>query len=75
MNVQTELIPYNEIRTAKNAYKLIVESGRPIESVALDIQVSDRLIYYWATGKRSPSIKHLYALSQLFKVPIESILN
>ena len=45
MNAQTELKPYDEIRTAKNAYKLIVESGRSIESVALDIQASDRLIY------------------------------
>ena len=34
MNAQTELKPYDEIRTAKNAYKLIVESGRSIESVA-----------------------------------------
>ena len=75
MNAQTELKPYDEIRTAKNAYKLIVESGRSIESVALDIQASERLIYYWANGERSPNIKHLYALSQLFQVPIESILG
>ena len=75
MNAQTELKPYDEIRTAKNAYKLIVESGRSIESVALDIQASDRLIYYWANRERSPNIKHLYALSQLFQVPIESILG
>ena len=75
MNAQTELKPYDEIRTAKNAYKLIVESGRSIESVALDIQASDRLIYYWANGERSPNIMHLYALSQLFQVPIESILG
>ena len=33
------------------------------------------LIYYWANGERSPNIKHLYALSQLFQVPIESILG
>ena len=75
MNAQTELKPYDEIRTAKNAYKLIVESGRSIESVALDIQASDRLIYYWSNGERSPNIKHLYALSQLFQVPIVSILG
>ena len=75
MSAQTELKPYDEIRTAKNAYKLIVESGRSIESVALDIQVSDRLIYYWTNGERSPNIKHLYALSQLVQVPIESILG
>ena len=75
MNAQTELKPYDEIRTAKNAYKLIVESGRSIESVALDIQTSDRLIYYWANGERSPNIKYLSALSQLFQVPIESILG
>ncbi len=75
MNTQSELTPYNEKQTAKNAYKMIVESGRSIESVALDLQVSDRLIYYWANGKRSPNIRHLFALSQLFQVPIESILG
>ena len=75
MNTQSELTPYNEKQTAKNAYKMIVESGRSSESVALDLQVSDRLIYYWASGKRSPNIRHLFALSQLFQVPIESILG
>ena len=75
MNAQTELKPYDEIKATKNAYKLIVESGRSIESVALDIHDSDRLIYYWANRERSPNIKHLYALSLLFQVPIESILG
>ena len=75
MNTQSELTPYNEKQTAKNAYQMIIESGRSIESVALDLQVSDRLIYYWANGKRSPNIRHLFALSQLFQVPIEGILG
>ena len=67
MTAQTELKPYDEIRTAKNAYKLIVESGRSIESVALDIQASDRLIYYWANGEHQASICSFTAVPSSYR--------
>ena len=65
----------NKKQTAKNAYRMIVESSYSIESVALTLDISDRLIYYWQEGKRSPSIEHIYGLSQLFGVSMESILS
>ena len=64
----------NKKQTARNAYKMIIESSYSIESVALSLNISDRLIYYWQEGKRSPSIEHVYGLSQLFGVSMESIL-
>ncbi len=64
----------NKERLAKNVYRMIIESRYSIESVALSLDISERLIYYWQEGKRSPAIEHVYGLSQLFNVPIESIL-
>ena len=69
-----EIKKLNKKQVAKNAYRMIVESQYSIESVALSLNVSDRLIYYWQEGKRTPNIEHIYGLSQLFGVSVESIL-
>lgn len=69
-----EIKKLNKKQVAKNAYRIIVESQYSIESVALSLNVSDRLIYYWQEGKRTPNIEHIYGLSQLFGVSVESIL-
>ena len=64
----------NKKQIAQNAYRMIIESSYSIESVALSLDISDRLIYYWQEGKRFPNIEHVYGLSQLFGVSVESIL-
>ena len=69
-----ELKKLNKKQVAQNAYRMIIESNYSIESVALSLDISERLIYYWQEGKRFPSIEHLYGLSQLFRVSMESIL-
>lgn len=69
-----DLKELNELKVAKNAYRLIMESKFSIESVAYSLNISERIIYYWGAGKRCPNIKHLYGLSQLFNVSMESIL-
>lgn len=73
-NIMDRIKKLNKKQTAQNAYKMIIESSYSIESVALTLDISDRLIYYWQEGKRYPSIEHLYGLSQLFGVSMESIL-
>ena len=65
----------NRKQVAKNAYKMIIESEYSIESVALSLNISERLIYYWQEGRRSPNVEHVYGLSQLFGVSVESILD
>ena len=65
----------NRKQVAKNAYKMIIESKYSIESVALSLNISERLIYYWQEGRRSPNVEHVYGLSQLFGVSVESILD
>lgn len=69
-----ELKKLNKISVAKNAYKMIIDSKRPIEKVAESLGISERAIYYWQKGKRSPSLEQIYGLSQLFNVSMESIL-
>lgn len=69
-----DLKKLNKRKVAQNAYRLIVESGQPIEFVALSLEISDRTIYYWQEGKRTPNMDNLYGLSQLFGVSMESIL-
>ena len=68
----------NKKQVAKNAYRMIVEriaqSGESIESIAITLEISERTIYYWQAAKRSPSADHLYRLSQLLGVSMESIL-
>ena len=69
-----ELKKLNKSKVARNAYRMIAESRQPIEVVALSLGISERTIYYWQEGKRSPSLDTVYGLSQLFKVSMESIL-
>ena len=68
----------NKKQVAKNAYRMIVErsvqSGESIGFIALSLGISERTIYYWQETKRSPSADHLYRLSQLLGVSMESIL-
>lgn len=64
----------NKRQVAKNACKLIIESGHSIEFVALSLCISERTIYHWQTGRSSPNVQHIYGLSQLFEVSMESIL-
>jgi len=68
----------NKKQVARNAYRMIVEriaqSGESIESIAITLEISERTIYYWQAAKRSPSADHLYRLSQLLGVSMESIL-
>ena len=71
----------NKKQVARNAYRRIVEriaqsgeSSEAIESIAITLEISERTIYYWQAAKRSPSADHLYRLSQLLGVSMESIL-
>lgn len=69
-----EVKKLNKKQLAQKAYRMIIESSYSIETMALSLNISNRLIYYWQEGKRYPSIEHIYGLSQLFGVSMESIL-
>ena len=59
---------------ARNVRRMIAESTLTKEDIADLLDVTPRLVYYWQKGEKVPNIQHLYGLSQLFKVSMESIL-
>ena len=76
-----EVCAMNEIKKldkkqmTQNVCSLLAKSGKSFESIALYLGISDRLIYYWQEGERSPNLEHIYGISQLLGVSVESILN
>lgn len=75
VNCMNEIKKLNKKQTAKNICNLILKSSETFESVALYLGISDRVIYYWQEGKRFPNLEHVYGISQLFGVSMESILT
>ncbi len=73
-DVMNELKKLNKKRVAQNVGRLLAESQLPNEEIADRLEVSSRILYLWQTGKRLPNTEHVYGLSQLFKVSMESIL-
>ena len=73
-DIMNEVKKLNKKLVAKNIRRMISESGYTIESIAADLEISDRLIYYWLNGKRTPALENVYGLAQLFNVSMESIL-
>lgn len=69
-----EIKKLNKAELIKNVRRMIAESRFSIEWIALSLQISERVIYYWLKGERAPAIEHVYGLSQLFNVSMESIL-
>ncbi len=52
-----EVKKLNKKLVAKNIRRMISESGCTIESIAAELEISDRLIYYWLNGKRTLRLK------------------
>ena len=69
-----EIKKLDKKRVARNVGRLIAESNWSNEEIAFQLDISLRLIYYWQKGERIPKIEHVYGLSQLFEVSMESIL-
>lgn len=73
-NVMNEVKKLNKSTVSHNIRRMVSESGFTIENIATELEVSERLIYYWLNGKRTPALENIYGLSQLFNISMESIL-
>lgn len=69
-----EVKKLNKSTVSHNIRRMISESGFKIENIATELGISERLIYYWLNGKRTPALENIYGLSQLFNISMESIL-
>ncbi len=69
-----EVKKLNKSTVSHNIRRMVSKSGFTIENIATELEVSERLIYYWLNGKRTPALENIYGLSQLFNISMESIL-
>lgn len=66
----------NVLETGQRIRKIMEERGYTVGDVQeyLDL-VTPQSIYHWFRGRNLPTIDNLYALSQLFQVPIDEMVS
>ncbi len=63
------------VETGKNLKRIIRERGYSVKDIQGYLNLGTvQSIYHWLDGKSLPTIDHLYALSDLFKLPIDSLI-
>lgn len=62
-------------KTGLNLHKIMNERGITAKDVQKYLNLASvQSVYYWWNGINMPTIDNLYALSQLLRVPIDSIV-
>ncbi|MDD6590173.1 MAG: helix-turn-helix transcriptional regulator [Anaerobutyricum hallii] len=66
----------NQRETGKRISLFMQEQGLSAKEVQQFMGLaSPQSVYFWIKGRNLPSIDHMYALSELFQVPIDAILS
>lgn len=62
-------------RTGQNIKHIMIRHGFAVKDVQEFLRLSTpQSIYHWFDGRNLPTIDNLYALSELFHVPIDALL-
>ena len=62
-------------RTGINLKRIMVQRGISVKDIQKFLHLgSVQSVYYWLNGVSLPSVDNLYALSQLFQVPIDDLI-
>ena len=62
-------------KTGVNLRRIMDERGLTVKDVKQYLHLgSVQSIYYWLNGECLPSVDNLYALSQLFQIPVDDML-
>lgn len=65
----------NTIKTGKNIKKYMDVCGLSVKDVQKALNLASvQAVYYWINGRNIPSLENMYVLSELFMVPIDSIV-
>lgn len=65
----------NPIETGKNLKRIMLQNGYSVKDIQFYLNLGTvQSIYHWLDGKSLPTIDHLYALSELFQLPIDSMI-
>lgn len=63
-------------KTGENIRRLMKEKGYSVSYLQKYLKLSTtQSIYHWFQGRNLPSVDNLYALSALFQVPIDAMLE
>ncbi|MGN0425063.1 MAG: helix-turn-helix domain-containing protein [Acetatifactor sp.] len=62
-------------RTGQNIKRIMIQHGFAVKDVQEFLRLNTpQSIYHWFDGRNLPTIDNLYALSELFHVPIDALL-
>lgn len=62
-------------RTGQNIKQIMQSKGLSVKDVQIFLELSTpQSIYHWFDGRNLPTTDNLYALSELFHVPIDAML-
>ena len=65
----------NMIETGQHLKSTMTDQGLTVRDIQDFLKLaSPQGIYHWFEGKSMPSLDHIYALSELFQKPIDSLL-
>ena len=63
------------VETGKKIKRLMITKGFSVSDIQEYLGLSTpQSIYHWFNGRNMPTIDNLYALSELFKVPIDAMV-
>ncbi len=64
------------IETGQNIKRIMKEKGLSVKEIQDFLQLgSPQGIYHWFEGRSLPSLDNMYALSELFCMPVDSIIR
>jgi transcriptional regulator with XRE-family HTH domain len=63
------------LRTGRNIKSIMEEKGFTVRDIQKYLRLSaPQSIYHWFEGRNLPTIDNLYALSELFQVPVDALV-
>jgi transcriptional regulator with XRE-family HTH domain len=63
------------IRTGQNIKRIMQLKGLKVKDIQEYLELSTpQSIYHWFDGRNLPTIDNLYALSELFRLPVDALL-
>lgn len=63
------------VRTGQNIKRIMQLKGLAVKDVQEFLELSTpQSIYHWFDGRNLPTIDNLYALSEMFQIPVDAML-
>ena len=63
------------VKTGKRIKHIMKEKGFTVKDIQVYLGLgTSQAIYHWFKGKSMPTLDNLYALSELFRIPVDGLL-